>query len=284
MLQRGYLEILEATDDPALRFKTLQAFLHMMADNFTSKSVPADVGTMREQLIKKITGNLDPFAEKKRMSNQEALKLLFFAEKLVITEHEAEKRFRKACLVAIVGNIIEFNIPGHEFKFDDIARLIQESEKDLVVDDISEAYNIAQKANLIIYLTDNAGEIAFDTLLVKELRNIAKDGHVVVAVKGKSFYNDATLEDALLVGMDKEADMLITMGDGAMGLLPSQCSEEFLSLYDKADFVVAKGMGYAETLTEFDLKVLHLLLLRTKCMNIANYFHVPREKNIAKLI
>jgi len=237
---------------------------------------------MRERLIKKVTGNPDPYAEKKRMSNREALKVIPFAEKLISAELTAELRFRKACLCAIVGNIMEFNIPGHVFNFNDLSSLIQEAERDLVIDDISEASDIAQRSSSILYLTDNAGEIAFDTLFVKELKNIG--GRVVVAVKDKPAYNDATMEDALYVGMDKVADSLITTGTDTMGLMPSECSEKFLNFYNSVDFIVAKGMGYAETLTEFDLKTPHLLLLRTKCRNVANYFKVERHKNIAKLL
>jgi len=189
-----------------------------------------------------------------------------------------------ACLVAIVGNIIEFGIPGHEFTFEEINQLIQRAENDLVIDDLSEAFKIAQKARKILLLTDNAGEIAFDTLLVRELKSIMKNGKVIVAVKGKPTINDATLEDALSVGMDKVADAVVTTGSDVIGLIPSECSSEFLSIYEASDFVVAKGMAHAETLTELDLRKPHLLLLRTKCPNVAEYFGVPRHKNVAKLI
>lgn len=284
LYRRGYMEILEAIDDPEIRLKACRALFQLLAENLKPAAVPSVIGTMRERLIKEVTGNPDPWAEKKRLSNHEALRILPLAEEMVAGECDAELRFRKACLAAIVGNIIEFNIPGHKFEFDDIRTLMREAEQDLVIDDIPKAFNKAQRANLIVFLTDNAGEIVFDTLLVRELRNLASDGRVVVAVKDRPTYNDATMEDALLAGMDKVADSLISIGTDAMGLIPADCSEEFLRFYDSADLVVAKGMGYAETLTEFDLKTPHLLLLRTKCMNVADYFQVPRHKNIAKLI
>ena len=256
----------------------------MLAENLKPTAVPSVIGTIRERLIKEVTGNPDPWAEKKRLSNHEALRILPLAEETVAAEHDTALRFRKACLAAIVGNIMEFNIPGHRFEFDEISTLMKEAERDLVIDDIPEAFQKARRASLIVFLTDNAGEIVFDTLLVKELKNSAADGQVVVAVKDKPTYNDATIEDALLAGMDKVADSLISIGTDSMRLIPADCSEEFLYFYDSADLVVAKGMGYAETLTEFDLKAPHLLLLRTKCMNVASYFQVPRHKNIAKLI
>ncbi len=284
LYRRGYMEILEATDNPEIRLRACRALFRMLAENLKPTAVPSVIGTMRERLIKEVTGNPNPWAEKKRLSNHEALRILPLAEEMVASEQDAAQRFRKACLAAIVGNIMEFNIPGHKFEFNDISTLMKKAERDLVIDDISEAFNKAKRANLIVLLTDNAGEIVFDTLLVRELKNSAADGQVVVAVKDKPTYNDATMEDALLAGMDKVADSLISIGTDTMGLIPADCSEEFLHFYGSADLVVAKGMGYAETLTEYDLKAPHLLLLRTKCMNVADYFQVPRHKNIAKLI
>ena len=284
LYRRGYMEILEATDDPKMRLEACRALFRMLAENLKPTAVPSMIGTIRERLIKEVTGNPDPWAEKKRLSNHEALKILPLAEETVVAERDPALRFRKACLAAIVGNIMEFNIPGHRFEFNEISTLMKEAERDLVIDDIPEAFQKARMASLIVLLTDNAGEIVFDTLLARELKNSAIDGQVIVAVKDKPTYNDATIEDALLAGMDKVADSLISIGTDSMGLIPADCSEEFLRFYNSADLVVAKGMGYAETLTEYDLKAPHLLLLRTKCMNVASYFQVPRHKNIAKLI
>jgi uncharacterized protein with ATP-grasp and redox domains len=61
-------------------------------------------------------------------------------------------------------------------------------------------------------------------------------------------------------------------------------SPQFLKAYNSAKLVFAKGMGYAETLTEYELKKPHFLMFRTKCIPVANYFAVPRHKNIAKLL
>ncbi len=276
------MEILEATEDPNLRLKAVTQLFDMLAKNFNPEAIPTLLGTMRDRIVKQATRNPDPYAKKKRASNLEAMKFLPLAEKIISEESNPESRFRRACLIAIVGNIMEFNIPGHTFSFEDFGKIIREAENDLAIDDISEAFNIARRANLIVYLTDNAGEIAFDMLLVKELRNLCKK--VVVAVKSEPVYNDATIEDALFVGMDKVADSIITTGADTMGLYLPECSMCFLKIYNSADFVVAKGMGNAETITEMNLKVPHLLLLRTKCENVASYFRVERNKNIAKIL
>ena len=282
ILNRGYLQIQEATDDKALQFKTLSAILRFLAEEFKPTANPADLGTKRDRLIRKITSNPDPYKQKKQLSNKKALEVVPLAKSIVSKETSPELRFRKACLSAIVGNIMEFDLPDNPFKFADLEKLIQQAEKDLALDDIPQIFNKAKKAKSVLYLTDNAGEIALDTLLVQELKNLG--AHVTVAVKDGPILNDATLEDAQIVGMDKVADEVISTGSDAVGLFPEECSGEFLDVYNSVDLVVAKGMGHAETLTELELPVPHALLLRTKCCTVANHFNVGTGKNIAKLL
>ncbi len=107
---------------------------------------------------------------------------------------------------------------------------------------------------------------------------------VIYVVKGGPVINDATMEDVEISNMDKIADEILTTGTDAVGLQKKEVSPEFLKVYDAAELVFAKGMGYAETLTEYKLTKPHLLLFRTKCVPVANYFCVPRDKNIAKLM
>jgi len=282
VLHRGYLEIKESTNDLSLQFKAMSALLRFLAKEFKPTANPAYLGTERDRLIKRITGNPDPYAEKKKVSNQNALEILPLAKNVISKESSEKSRFRKACLYSIVGNTIEFDIPGHNFKFEDIKKLIKQAETDLAIDQILDIFNKAKKVKQILYLTDNAGEIAFDMLLVHELKTLG--AHVTVAVKGDPVLNDATMQDARYVGINEVADNVITTGTDAVGLTPSECSDGFLSFYNSADLVVAKGMGYAETLTELNLKVPHAMLLRTKCRPVGNYFNVDKEKNIAKLI
>jgi len=282
ILNRASAEAIEATTNPALRFRAMAELLRLLNKEFKPTAVPADLGTKRDRLIKRITGNDDPYKRIKRLSNEKALKLLPYARKLVEEGYTQQDRFKKACLCAIVGNIMEFDIPGHKFTFNSLRKEFREAGKDLVINDIDKIYELAKKARTVLYLTDNAGEIVFDTLLVEQLKNMGVT--VIVGVKGGPIINDATLEDAEASGMNKVADKLITTGTDAVGLVPKEFSAEFLNSYNSVDVVFAKGMGYAETLTEYKLKRPHALLFRTKCNPVANFFGVLREKNVAKLM
>jgi damage-control phosphatase, subfamily I len=282
LLSRAQIQIYQATTNPALRFRCLAEITKLLNREFKSTSVAADIGTKRDRIIRQLSGNNDPYKPTKKLANAKALKMLPHAKKVVETAHNQQERFKKACLCAIVGNIMEFDIPGHRFNLNNLAGCIREASKDLVIDDIDKAYELAKKAETVLFLADNAGEIVFDMLLVEQLKNMGLK--VIYVVKGGPVINDATLEDVEVSGMDKLADEVITTGTDAVGLLKKEVSPEFLKVYEAAELVFAKGMGYAETLTEYKLTKPHLLMFRTKCAPVANYFCVPRDKNIAKLM
>jgi uncharacterized protein with ATP-grasp and redox domains len=282
LLVRATAETYQATTNPALRFRAMKEVIKLLNKEFRPTVVPADIGTKRDRLIKQLTSNNDPYQRSKKMSNEKALKMLPYAKKLVEKGHNQQERFKKACLCAIVGNIMEFDIPGHNFTFKTLTKSFREAAKDLVIDDVDAVYQLAKKAKSVLYLADNAGEIVFDTLLVEQLKNMGLT--VTYVVKGGPVINDATLEDVEFSGMNKLADDILTTGADAVGLLQKEVSPEFLKVYNAAELVFAKGMGYAETLTEYKLTKPHFLLLRTKCNPVANYFCAPRNKNIAKLM
>jgi uncharacterized protein with ATP-grasp and redox domains len=282
LLARATASTYQATTNPALRFRALKEITKLLNREFRPTAVPADIGTKRDRIIKQLTSNNDPYQRSKKLSNEKAMKLLPYARKIVEAGYTQQERFKKACLCAIVGNIMEFDIPGHNFNLNSLTKHFRQATKDLAIDDIDKAYELAKKAQAILYLADNAGEIVFDTLLVEQLKNMGLK--VTYVVKGGAVINDATLEDVEFSGMNKIADNIQTTGTDAVGLLVKEVSAEFLKTYDEAELVFAKGMGYAETLTEYKLTKPHLLLFRTKCNPVANYFCSPRDRNIAKLM
>jgi uncharacterized protein with ATP-grasp and redox domains len=282
ILSRAAAETAEATTNPAFRFRVMSDLLRLLTKEFRPTAVPADLGTKRDRVIKRITGNNDPYKRSKKISNEKALKLLPYAKRIVEEGYAQEDRFKRACLVAVVGNIMEFDIPGHKFTFASLRKSFRDAAKDLVIDDIGKIYELAEKAQTVLYLVDNAGEIVFDTLLVGQLKNMGLN--VIVAVKGEPVVNDATLEDAEVSGMSKIADKIITTGTDSVGFAAKEVSKEFWDVYNSADLILAKGMGYAETLTEYKLKKPHALLFRTKCNPVASFFQTIREKNVAKLM
>ena len=192
LLARGTVATYQATTNPALRFRCIAEVTKLLNREFKQTSVAADLGTKRDRIIKQLTNNNDPYERSKRLANEKALKMLPLAKKLVEAGYTQQERFKKACLCAIVGNIMEFDIPGHNFTLNNLSGCFREASKDLVIDDIDKAYALAKKADSVLFLADNAGEIVFDTLLVEQLKNMGLK--VTYVVKGGPVINDATLD------------------------------------------------------------------------------------------
>nr|MDO8075843.1 ARMT1-like domain-containing protein [Candidatus Freyarchaeota archaeon] len=289
LISRAYREIQYSTQDTDVQLQAMREVLRTVNSIVNEQShpmhlVPAYIGTRRDRVIRKITGCSDPYHDQKIKSNKIALELRPDLEKIIDREHDSYRRFRAACMAAIVGNIIEFDVLGHRFKLEEVSKILSRAEEELAIDDIPVLYDKIKQGTRVLYLTDNAGEVALDVLLVRELRRLGAE--VTVAVKEKPVLNDATEEDAQAVGMVGAADRVITTGTDTVGLILPECSETLKKHYTGSDLIIAKGMGHLETMTgahvEHPADV--FFLLRTKCDPVAACLGVERNKNVAKYL
>ncbi len=266
-----------ATDDQELQMTVISAMLDFLSKNFNEDSVPSYIGTDRDLLVQRMTGK-DPYAELKKMSNRMALKILPELERLVDEFDEKDSRFRRATLVAAAANAIEFDVSGREFDLDELRTIIKNVESDLAVDQIAEFRELCKKSDQVLYLMDNAGEIVLDMILIREIKRLGP--MVIAVVRGGPVLNDATMRDAIDVGLDKCADEVIDTGAPLIGVHPERVSKEFLQVFEDAKMIVAKGMGNYESLTELEPKCPIVHILRTKCEPVAQHVGVERNKNV----
>ena len=124
-----------------------------------------------------------------------------------------------------------------------------------------------KKANSILILGDNAGETVFDKLFIE---NVKTNGKIYYAAKASPIINDATINDALNVGLDNVSE-IISNGTNAPGTLLGSCSQEFIDIYNKADVVIAKGQANFETLNNEKRKI--YFLTQIKCSAIAEKYN-----------
>ena len=202
LLHRGWKEIQLATDDPILQFRALKAVIAFLAKEFDKDAISAELGTKRDRIIRDLTNCPDPYKDHKIKSNEIALKLAPILESTLEVETDPYKRFRYTILIAIVGNIVEFDIVEHNMdltKPEFLQVLISKAEQDLAIDNIERIYQLVRKRKEVLFLTDNAGEIVFDKYLILEL--LALGAQVTVAVKETPALNDATMEDAEIAGL-----------------------------------------------------------------------------------
>jgi len=178
---------------------------------------------------------------------------------------------------AIVANIIDFN-PIHE----DFDRQVQYyfsnvDQLELTINHVESLISDIMNSKCVLYLGDNCGEICFDKLLIKRIKQLNPDCRVYFGVRGEAVVNDNTVEDAYQVGMNKVADV-ISNGDCSLGTVLERTSKEFQKVFDTADFVIAKGQANYESLSEQNKKIYFLLM--TKCKVIADDIGVPTHSLI----
>ena len=269
---------MRSTEDEGVRLEAVAELLRLLGESFGPEVVPSYLGTERDRLIKMVTGCPDAYAEVKRFANEKALKLLPRLEEMV-EEARPEDRLKTAMKISCMGNVIEYDVPEHSSDIDEALGRFGEG---FCVDDVEEFKRVVAPGSEVLLLADNAGEIVLDKLVVRELRRMGC--RVTVAVKGGPSLNDALIEDAEQVGMNAEADEVITTGTDAIGVRLEECSEEFRDRFYGADAIVAKGMANWETLTEVPAPCPILYVFMTKCGPVAESVGAPLNRCVAKLV
>ncbi|HID79423.1 MAG TPA: DUF89 family protein [Aquificales bacterium] len=220
--------------------------------------------------VKRLTGEEDPFKEIKKISNRKALEIL---NNLNLEEILKEEPLRGALKLSAIGNILDFAILSEEEAFGKILQLLK---KEFTVDDYESFKKDLKNSQRILILGDNAGEIVFDKVLVKVLKELGKE--VVFVVKGKPILNDATLKEAKEVSMTQLCKV-IDNGNDRVGTELSVASEEFLKEWEKADLVISKGQANFESLSSFREKTIYFLLT-AKCNPVAREVGAKGKGNL----
>lgn len=253
----------KVTDDPAIHEQIMREVLRWMSDMDMSLSPPALAQRIHRRL-RELTGVADPYREEKDQHNQMALKLLPGLREQVAASDDP---LMTAAHLAIAGNIIDLGAKSGLHENEVHESLLHAAEKPLEGDLDSFRDEVA-KANRILYLADNCGEIVFDTLLIEQLG----PQRVTLVVRGRPIINDATLEDAVTAGLDQIVPILEN-GSDAPGALLDDCSSEFRQAFDSADLIISKGQGNFETLSHCGKNI--FFLLKVKCPVVAETTGMP---------
>lgn len=235
------------------------------------------------RLAKEISGNEDPFRDAKKVSNDISNKLV--ATLSWVKGLKGKEGLLKAAKVAILGNLIDFEVQDHSFSFDAFASKLEEYlEEPMGIDDSSALDAALRRANLVLYILDNAGEVAFDKLLVEFIKS-EYNSKVWAVAKSMPVLNDATMDDVEEVGLMEIVDRVLTSGNDCVGVCMENASEEFLAAISSCDLIIAKGQGNYETLTEIEYNIGKdvCYLLRAKCPLVAEEIGVPVGSGVIKM-
>jgi len=253
-----------ATDDQKVQRQVINAVAAIIPQ-LSLGLKPPEIAQQGYRLIHQIAGDSDPFRRAKTEANQMALALYPQLKKVLADSNDS---LLTACKLAIAGNSIDF---GPSFDWGTIHDIVKKAPSShLAINDYKKLRDSITTSHQILYLGDNAGEVLFDRLLIEEFHRVAKLD-VTFVVREKPIINDATLDDALAVGMDKVAK-IVSNGSDAPGTILFQCSAEMLSYYRSADVIIAKGQGNYESFDEEPDNI--FFLLRAKCPLLAELLRV----------
>ena len=250
-----------STDDEKLKMEIMEDIFKYLSANFKLNTNSNSTGSKIHNIIKHKTGCKDPYFREKIKSNEIALKYLPYAQD-ILKKDDSLENFVK---IAIIGNILDF---GSFTLNDDIESVVENSlNKDLTIKHIEEFENSLKKHNNVLYLVDNTGEIVFDKLLLEKIKEYDLD--ITIAVKSQPILNDACLKEALEVDLDEFGE-IVEIGCGTVGYVDSEISHEFREIFNSHDFIISKGMGNYEGLTEIDISSKDAyFLLCAKCGTIS---------------
>ena len=272
MLRQAGEAIDLATDDQRLKIDTINNVFKFLASNFKVGASSNKIGTNMHRIIKKKTKCHDPYIKKKEIGTQIAIGLFDEVQKILKKDNSLENHVK----IAILGNILDFAALGLGSDFE---KMIKDNlKKDLAINHIEDLKRTIENEDSLLYLVDNTGEILFDKMLIEKFASYDLD--ITVAVKEKPILNDACMEDAIAIGLEKLAT-LVSTGTDSVGVVYDDLSTDFREIFDSHSFIISKGMGNYEGLTELNLKNKDVFyLFSAKCSAIAKDSNVNIGDNI----
>ena len=257
---RQTLETIKLTsEDPSLHKRAMREILAIL-NQMDFENEPVIMGREIQRLIRRLSGNPDPYRALKHQYNQMALDLY---PQLKAQLSAAENAFEMAARLALAGNMIDFGT-GRKLDPVEVSATIERALSANLQGDIQSLHKAVDASSSILYVGDNCGEIVFDRLFIEQLIS----DRVIYAVRAAPIINDVTIEDARFTGMTDRV-RVIDSGSDAPGILLAECSQTFKKAFDHADLIIVKGQGNYETLHAIDRRI--AFLLKVKCPVVARH-------------
>jgi uncharacterized protein with ATP-grasp and redox domains len=274
LLSRVQFEAELSTKDLAMQKKAVLAGIEVLRKYLVDGAPATHLSTKIHREAYRVLGDIDPYREKKRQSNETAQKLLPFVRDF-ISEKDS---FRRAVLVSIIGNSFDFGVLGFDAD-KEIGKemILKQIQHGLDVDDSDK---IRSMLDNVVYLADNCGEIVFDTLLFDEIKKLG--GKITLVVRGAPILNDVTMKELKELGIDKKVDRVLTTGSNAIGVCLKEAPPELVDALRDASLIISKGMANYETMSEYDFKPI-AYLLKTKCESVAEAMGLKRNMSVARV-
>jgi uncharacterized protein with ATP-grasp and redox domains len=216
------------------------------------------LGPATAELLQRFYG-LDPdrFRQEKIDSNNFVLARMADIRERV---EEAEDPVLAGLQFAILGNYIDFSALHGQVSFEKLEEMLSSARKMELDPDCYAAFLAdMEQGKRLLYLTDNAGEIGFDRILAEQIHKRYPHLEITFCVRGGYANNDATREDAAIMGIPFP---VIDSGVAIAGTELTMLGSEAKQAMDTADLILSKGQGNAETLMDSGYNIYYAFLVK----------------------
>ena len=216
-------------------------------------------------IFDRIYDHPDLYGEAKRFSNAFVLERLDQIREKV---RSAPDPVFAGLQFAILGNYIDFAALQGNVSFEKLEEMLNSAlEMELDRDCYAQFCRELSEGTNLLYLTDNAGEIGFDRIFAEELIKQYPHLNITFCVRGGEVLNDATREDAAVVGIPFP---VIDNGNRVSGTQIDMLGDEAREALENAHVILAKGMANTETMLGCGYNVYFAFLV--KCPRIGDHF------------
>ena len=250
----------QATNDESIHEEALRRIAGKISRMDMDRPPPI-MGAIVHRTVRELTRNEDPYKKSKEVCNRSALKLYSEMSKLVRSSADP---LETALKMAIAGNVIDFSVSPDADQLDIRSAIDEVLAQPLQADTVDQFRDAIKKAEAILYLGDNAGEIVFDRILIEQ----APKDKLTYVVKGSPTINDVTMDDARAAGITDLVEVIDT-GSDIPGMVLEECRESFRSRFRQSDLIISKGQGNYECLSDTDKDI--FFVFKAKCSSVATH-------------
>lgn len=263
----------EYIDDEVERLDFMKRVLKELSsydNDTTSPFLTAKIMRMLEEKV----GDEDLFLEEKKEYNE---KMLSIEGDIWNRIDNSEDKLLAGLKYAMVGNFIDFG--AMDEVDDDILGEIIDTALEQEVDTklYNELKSEISEGRRLCYLADNAGEIVFDKLFIRAIKEFNEDIDIDIVVRGEPTLNDVTEEEALKVGLD-EYGKIVQNGTNIPGTDIRAVNQETIKSMDESDLIISKGQGNFETLFGCGKNIYYIFLC--KCDIFVEKFGMEKFEGI----
>ena len=256
-------------DDEEKKMKYMREVLAFLSSCNPDLSAPALVKPL-SRIYEKYWGRRDSMDEVKKEFNDF---LLSMEEDLEMQIRKHNDPLEAALCFARTGNYIDY-AAVKDISKDKLLELFEEQEQaGLEKNEYRLFLKNMEQASKLVYLTDNCGEVVLDKIALKMIREKYPDLDVTAVVRGEPVVNDADLDAARCVGLDRVVKVLGN-GSGIAGTDLDDISDEARREIETADVIISKGQGNFETIHGCGLNIYYLFLC--KCDWLVQKFKTER--------